>query len=157
MTGTRVVDVRRARPDEREALDALMRRSKAHWGYDDAFLEACRSVLVLSAAMITAGDVLVAELDDVVVGVAAVVGERPEVELDVCFVDPPAIGTGVGRALFDAATRLARARGARWMRVESDPNAEPFYARLGGMRIGEVVSDVDPDRRLPVLRFDLGA
>jgi GNAT superfamily N-acetyltransferase len=150
--------MRPARVDERRALDALMLRSKAHWGYDDAFLAACAPVLVVPAAAIAAGDVLVAQRGSEVVGVVAIAtvdGEPDEVELDVCFVDPIAIGTGVGRALVDAAFSLARARGAASMRVQSDPHAEAFYAGLGGVRVGEAASDVDRDRLLPVLRFDL--
>jgi hypothetical protein len=34
------VTVRRARAGEASSLDELMLRSKAYWGYDDAFLEA---------------------------------------------------------------------------------------------------------------------
>jgi GNAT superfamily N-acetyltransferase len=155
MTGA--VTIRPARVGESDALSALMLRSKAHWGYDDAFLEACRPWLVVTEASIAAGDVVVAERDGVAVGVASVIDEPPEVELDVCFVDPVAIGDGVGRLLVDAARDLARARGATAMRVQSDPHAESFYARLGAVHVGDVVSAVDPGRRLPLLRFDLGA
>ncbi len=34
--------IRAARPGEADALSALCLRSKAHWGYDDDFLERCR-------------------------------------------------------------------------------------------------------------------
>jgi GNAT superfamily N-acetyltransferase len=149
------VQVRPARAGEGPALGALMLRSKAYWGYDDAFLAKCREVLVIPEPMIAAGGVFVAEHDGVVVGVAAVVDEPPEVELDVCFVDPDAIGTGVGRVLVAAAKDRARAAGATAMRVHSDPNAAAFYARLGARHVGERASEIDPDRQLPLLRFDL--
>ena len=149
------VTIRNAHAGEGVALSALMLRSKAYWGYDDAFLEKCREVLVIPETMIATGDVLVAELEGTIVGVAAVTDEPPEVELDVCFVDPSAIGAGVGRVLVDAAKSLARTTGARTMRVQSDPNAEAFYARLGAVRIGEMPSDIDPNRPLPLLLFDL--
>jgi len=132
-----------------------MLRSKAYWGYDDAFLAKCRQVLVIPETMIAAGEVLVAEHDGTVVGVAAVVDEPPEVELDVCFVDPDAIGAGVGRVLVEAAQDKARAAGATTMRVQSDPNAADFYARLGARLVGASASEIAPDRQLPVLRFDL--
>jgi GNAT superfamily N-acetyltransferase len=149
------VVIRAARLDERDALVHLMWRSKAHWGYDDDFLAACRVVLDVSPDAIAAGRVLAAERAGVVVGVAAVTGSAVAAELDVCFVDPPAIGTGVGRALVDASCALARVLGAQSLRVESDPNAETFYATMGAVRVGDVASGVDPNRRLPVLRFDL--
>jgi GNAT superfamily N-acetyltransferase len=149
------LQVRPARAGEGAALSELTLRSKAYWGYDDAFMAACREVLVVPESSIAAGEVLVAEHDGVVVGVAAVMDEPPEVELDVCFVDPDAIGTGVGRVLVDAAKAKARALGATAMRVQSDPNAAAFYARLGAHPIGDMASEIDPGRRLPVLRFDL--
>ncbi len=154
MTGTTSapqVTIRPARPGEAAALSALMLRSKAHWGYNQAFLDACRDVLVVEEAMIASGDVLVADDGAHPVGVAAVIGDAPEVELDVCFVEPEAIGTGVGRMLVEAACRLALRRGARTMRVESDPHAVPFYARLGAVPIGEVASGVEAGRTLPLL------
>lgn len=39
--------VRSATEDECEALSRLAIRSKSHWGYDDAFLEACRAELTV--------------------------------------------------------------------------------------------------------------
>ena len=42
--------VRAARPAEAEAISALALRSKAHWGYDPAFLEACREDLTIDPA-----------------------------------------------------------------------------------------------------------
>jgi hypothetical protein len=40
--------------------------------------------------------------------------------------------------------------------VESDPQAEPFYVRFGGVRVDERESAVEAGRMLPVLAFDLG-
>lgn len=40
-------------------------------------------------------------------------------------------GTGVGRALVEAAATEARAAGARMLRVRSPEEAAPFYERLG--------------------------
>ena len=42
-----------------------------------------------------------------------------------------AMGGGAGRMLFEAATRLARRLGARRMAILADPNAAPFYERMG--------------------------
>jgi N-acetylglutamate synthase-like GNAT family acetyltransferase len=153
MSTTDVV-IRDARAGESVALSELMRRSKAHWGYDAALLEGWRDQLVVSEEMIARGEVFVAQRRGQVLGVAAVVDEPPDVELDTCFVEPAAIGTGVGRVLVEHALGRARDRGARTMRVVADPNAEAFYARLGAVRVGEVPSGV-ADRSLPMLRFDV--
>jgi hypothetical protein len=49
---------------------------------------------------------------------------------------------------------LARERGGHELRIESDPYAEPFYERLGAVRVGETPAPVaGVERCLPVLRF----
>jgi N-acetylglutamate synthase-like GNAT family acetyltransferase len=146
--------IRDARAGESVALSDLMLRSKAHWGYDAALLERWRGELTVGEEMIARGEVFVVERDGEVLGVAAVTDDPPEVELDACFVEPAAIGSGVGRVLVETAIARALDSGARTVRVVSDPNAEAFYARLGAQRVGEVPSDV-PGRALPLLRFDL--
>ena len=53
------------------------------------------------------------------------------------FVDPPAIGGGAGRALFEAAVSLARRLGVARMTILADPNAAPFYERMGARFLRE--------------------
>jgi hypothetical protein len=44
------VSIRLARPEESGFLTELTTRSKAHWGYDDAFMEAARHELEFQAS-----------------------------------------------------------------------------------------------------------
>jgi predicted N-acetyltransferase YhbS len=150
--------VRAARACEAEALSALCRRSKAHWGYDAAFLRLSESALTISRAMIERGDVLVADnASGALVGVASIAPLDAQGEFDLVhfFVEPAAFGTGVGRELFAAAATLATSKGARCLMILSDPNAESFYARMGAMKIGDAPSDAIPGRRLPLLSYDI--
>ena len=48
-----MLHLRPARPDEADLLTELCLRSKAVWGYDDAFMRACRAELTLSPADFT--------------------------------------------------------------------------------------------------------
>lgn len=151
-----MIPLRRAEPADAEALSALALRSKAHWGYDEGFMERCRPLLAVSAAYVRENDVIVAIPADGIVGFCSIVAGPDEVELDMLFVEPAWIGRGVGRALLEHA--LARAAGtARRMVVESDPQAEEFYARHGGVRFGWRASSVEPGRYLPLLAFDITA
>jgi GNAT superfamily N-acetyltransferase len=144
--------VRGARLGEAAELTALCMRSKAHWGYDAAFMRLSREALDLSEADIASGRVLVAERGGLLFGMARV---EPDGELGLMFVDPRAINRGVGRALFERAAALARRLGARHMAILADPNAAPFYERMGARRIGEAPSDAIPGRTLPLYEYDL--
>ncbi|MET8910816.1 GNAT family N-acetyltransferase [Micromonospora sp. NPDC004551] len=148
--------IRPARPDEAAELTELALRSKAHWGYDAEFLARCRAELTLTPETVADHPVAVAERNGRPVGLAALAGDPPDVELAMLFVDPPAIGTGTGRALFDHAAATARSLGARVLWIEADPGAEPFYRHVGATPAGTSVSP-STGRELPRLRYDLHA
>ena len=115
------VQVRSAEPGESQSLTALCVRSKAHWGYDAAFMKMSAAALFNRAV--------------------------PE--------GAPAIGSGAGRALFDAAAVLARQQGAHRMTILADPNAAAFYERMGARYLRHAPSDAIPGRSLPFYEYDL--
>lgn len=148
--------VRIAKLGEAASLTPLCVRSKAHWGYDAAFMKLSAAALTVSEDDIAAGRVLVA-VDDAgrVIGMACVLTEGDTADLDALFVDPPAIGSGAGRALFDAAVIVARRHGARRMTILADPNAAAFYERMGARYLRHAPSDAIPGRTLPFYEYDL--
>jgi GNAT superfamily N-acetyltransferase len=145
------VVVRPARPAEAPAISALALRSKAHWGYDAAFLAACRDDLTIDPAWCDGVRLVVAEDGGTLLGYARIAGGPPVAELAGLFVDPPAIGHGIGGLLLRHAMRIATGLGVRTLEIDSDPSAEAFYRHAGAVRIGESPSTVDPTRRLPHL------
>lgn len=150
--------IRKAQTGESGSLTALSVRSKAHWGYDAAFMNKSAAALAVSEADIAAGHVLVAlDAAGQAIGVAAVVPEGETADLDMMFVDPPAIGWGAGRALFASAVALARSLGAVRMTILADPNAAPFYERMGAHFLRNAPSDAIPGRTLPLYEYDLTA
>jgi GNAT superfamily N-acetyltransferase len=151
------MNVRVARSGEAAALSELAIRSKAVWGYDEAFLERCRVELTIRPEQIGPWRAHVAEEGDAILGFFTVRGEPPEGELDSLYVAPEAIGRGVGRALLDEARRVARREGFRALQIHADPNAEAFYVKHGAVRVGEVASGSIAGRALPLLRLALAA
>jgi GNAT superfamily N-acetyltransferase len=150
------VQIRTAKLREAASLTALCVRSKAHWGYDAAFMKLSAAALTVNEDDIAAGRVLVA-IDDAsrVIGMACVISEGDTADLDALFIDPPAIGSGAGRALFGAAVALARKQGARRMTILADPNAAAFYERMGARFQRNAPSDAIPGRTLPFYDYDL--
>ena len=149
--------IRAALDFEAPLLTAVARASKASWGYPEAWLHEWRDELHLTPEYIEAHRVLVAEAGGALVGMVALEEDGEEAELAHLWVLPGQQGQGVGRALVERALELARYGGHGSVRVESDPNAEPFYLRLGAERIGEVPAPVGEARRrsLPLLRIAL--
>ncbi|WP_307814585.1 GNAT family N-acetyltransferase [Glycomyces sp. YM15] len=151
------IEFRSSRADEAPLISDLAMRSKAHWGYSAEFLEAIRDELTYSPQVCASGTLVVAERSDRLVGFYHLIESVPESRLESLFIDPPAIGTGVGRALLQRALLAAEGIGARTVTLEADPNAASFYARFGAVRTGEIPSESIPGRMLPHMRFDLPA
>ncbi len=149
------VALRPGRREECAELSALAFRAKAHWGYHAAFMEACREELTVTADDLTERRLTVAEAGGRVAGFAVLDTARDPAEVVALWVDPPCMGAGVGRALWEDAAAAARRAGHRELRVEADPNAEGFYPAMGARRIGDAPSRSIPGRMLPLLAVDL--
>lgn len=149
--------IRKALLSESNPLQALAVRSKAHWGYDAAFMTLAAPALKVSADRILSGLARVAEVDGEPVGVASL--SPPDdsgiAELEHLFVDPAAMGHGVGTALLSHVFALAISEGALAIRVLSDPQARGFYERHGFRWTHDAPSDAIPGRVLPVLQRPL--
>jgi GNAT superfamily N-acetyltransferase len=149
-------ELRAPKDGEWAALSALCLRSKAHWGYDPDFIEACRAELTITPGQVAAWPTIVAgPAGGPASGLAQFSVEGDRVWLEKLFVDPGAMGRGIGRALFTWAIDAARERGGRVLVIEADPQAVPFYQRLGAVPVGHAPSASIPGRALPVLHYSL--
>jgi GNAT superfamily N-acetyltransferase len=104
------------------------------------------------------GRVLVAESEcGELLGVAVVEARQApgKFDLSLLFVEPSAIGTGVGRTLFEAAARLVERQGGSSLSILADPFAAAFYQHLGATRVGQAPSDAIPGRFLPLLDYEI--
>lgn len=139
-----------------EDLSELALRSKAVWGYDAEFIEACRAELTITPERLDTEIIRVARaVDRSILGFVSVQIDGETADLADLFVEPGEIGKGVGRRLLDTAVGLARDAGASRMRIEADPNAESWYLARGAIRIGEAPSGSIAGRMLPLLELDL--
>lgn len=146
--------IRAARMGDADVLTRIAREAKASWGYPEAWLIAWEPTLTISTEYLGAHRVLVAESDGVALGFVALEQGPSGPEMGHLWVLPEAQGRGVGRALVRRVQLEAGRLGWDSVRVESDPNARPFYERMGGIWIGDVAAPVaGVDRHLPVLRL----
>lgn len=147
--------LRPAQPDEAGSLSALALRSKAYWGYSAAQIELWREELAITAQTFTQARIVVASHADRVLGFY-VLNLHPEVSrLEHLWVDPAAIGQGVGKRLFQDASLHLQHSGLPFMEIEADPNALGFYQAQGARHIGDEPAPIagEPGRTLPQLRW----
>lgn len=150
--------IRKANVGEAPSLSALALRSKAHWGYPDEFITACREVLSYTPEQIASDNFhfFLAEIRDRTVGFYALEQlSAKEVHLEALFIEPEYIRQGYGQTLLEHAKARAKTLGAVTMTIQGDPNAEPFYRSAGAKLTGQQESTVLPGRYLPLFSINL--
>jgi len=151
-----LVTFRRASPEAANELTVLTLASKAHWGYDEAFMEVARPSLTVTPGYLEANDCWVAEVDGKTVGWFSLVAIPDGFLLDNFFLLPAHIGSGVGRLMWEEAVQRAQDQGAKRMTLEADPNAAGFYDRMGA-RLTGIVTAPDTGRELPTYEIEFGS
>lgn len=152
------MDIRRAKPADASELTEIAFAAKRHWGYPEAWIELWRTALTITPNYVRTHAVWAAMSMGRAIGFYALGIPGEAVELEHLWVRPEWMGQGVGRALFEHAATQALTMGALRLTIESDPNAEGFYRRMGAMPVGERVSEYAGLRRvLPLLEIELGS
>jgi len=130
--------IRPGRLDEADTLNELTKRSVMHWGYEPAFLEWEPEAITVDRPFMERAITFVLERDGAVIGYYALVEQPDSLALDKLFIDPPWIGRGYGRRLWDHAIGEAGLRGVHSITFYADPNAAPFYQAVGARFIEEI-------------------
>jgi GNAT superfamily N-acetyltransferase len=146
----------RAKPEDAAALTDIAFAAKRHWGYPEKWIESWRESLTVGPEFIASHETYVAIVDSRRVGFYALDRKDDRADLLHLWVLPDAMGRGVGRSLFIHALARTKELGFRNLEIESDPNAEGFYQRMGAHRVGASIKEVDGQRReLPILRYEI--
>ncbi len=127
------MQIRDARPEEVEELEALQRRASLVWEDYRAQLLAHPEAIELPPEQVAVGLVRVAvAADGARLGFSVVLpAAGGGCELDGLFVEPASWRRRVGRALVEDAAARARAAGARRLEVIANPRAVAFYEAVG--------------------------
>ncbi|MBT4888263.1 MAG: GNAT family N-acetyltransferase [Rhodospirillales bacterium] len=150
-----MINLRIPHLDELPELSELCMRSKAVWGYDKAFMDACREELTIAPEGLKKDYFQLAEDTSGILGVAQIAIKNEQADLELLFIDPDKMGMGAGRILFEWATEKARSLGGIRMIIDADPEAAPFYIHMGAREIGKTASVSIPGRMLPQLEYTL--
>ena len=151
-------EIRPAREGEHAALNELSFRScQQAWNYSDEFMAWEPEAISVTPEHISDAITNVLDQDSRALGFYVLRGTPPEIEMSRLMIAPEAMGTGCGRALWDHAVEAARRLGCTSMTLDADPNAEPFYRRMGAVTVGE--QDWEPPMmpgwRVKKMRFEI--
>ncbi|MGV8997082.1 MAG: GNAT family N-acetyltransferase [Parvibaculaceae bacterium] len=147
------VFIRPAWTDEGPALSALAIIAKAHWGYDEDFMERCRKELTVTQSRIGRERVRVAEVGGKLAGFASLSMRTGTAEVGDVFVHPTFTRTGIGHLLINDLLHYALRHGISKVRVEADPNAADFYAKQGFSQNGMAPSHSIAGRMIPLMEM----
>jgi GNAT superfamily N-acetyltransferase len=149
-------EISRATSDQAELLTQIAFAAKRHWGYPERWIKLWAPILTITPEFIEQYETYIAFLGDEPVGFCAISQEDEKASIEHLWVLPEHMGKGVGARLFKFMLSRCKELGTRVLGIESDPNAQGFYERMGAIKVGEIVGEVDGQPRiLPLLEIKL--
>jgi len=145
----------RANSRDSTTLTKLTKRSKAHWGYSDEQIELWSEQLTISASYIETTSVYKLMIGNIIAGYYSFYNkDEYTIKLDNLFILPEYIGKGFGRILMNDFLLHLKNTNAKKVILDSEPNAEEFYAKLGFIKTGQHKSSIK-DRFLPMMELSI--
>jgi GNAT superfamily N-acetyltransferase len=150
------MQIERAILSQAEVLTQIAFAAKRHWDYPEHWIQLWAPILTITPEFIEGNETYVAYLEDELMGFCAISIEDERASVEHLWVLPERMSKGVGTELFKYMLAGCQELGARVLEIESDPNAQGFYERMGAQKVGEVVGKVDGQPRvLPLLEIKL--
>ena len=148
--------IRRAGPEDAEALSQIAFAAKAYWGYPARWLQIWKPQLTFDSTTLEENEGWGAEKDGIPVAFYMLQEREHNGWLEDLWVSPEFIGQRGGKELFSHAAELCRRRGYTTLQLEADPSAVGFYRKMGMQKVGERHSEVEGQSRiLPIMELTL--
>jgi len=136
-------------------LTEITKKSKAYWGYSEEQILKWNDNLTISADYIETNSVFKLVNEDKIVGYYSYIAEgEKSVILYNLFVLPEYIGKGFGKYLMTDFINRMRNEKFEKITLDSEPNAENFYLKIGFKKIGEFETSIK-NRIMPVMEMNL--
>ncbi|MDQ6528902.1 GNAT family N-acetyltransferase [Flavobacterium sp. LHD-85] len=147
--------IEKANITDNEILTAITKKSKAYWGYSEEQIQKWDKNLTISQDYIRDNSTFKLVDNDCIVGYYSYIFENENiVKLDNLFISPEYIGKGFGKLLLlDFLNRMKHIRVEK-ITLDSEPNAEEFYSKMGFVKIGEFKTSIK-NRFMPIMEMKL--
>ena len=149
------MEIEKASVNDHEILTEITKKSKAYWGYSEEQILKWNDNLTISKDYIENNSVYKLVNEDNIIGYYSyIVKEEKNVILDNLFVLPEYIGKGFGKYLMTDFLNRVRNDKFEKITLDSEPNAENFYLKIGFKKIGEFETSIK-NRFMPIMEMSL--
>jgi len=149
------MQVEKANITDNEILTAITKKSKAYWGYSEEQILKWSTNLTVTQDYIKENRTFKLIKENTIIGYYSyILKEEKIVKLDNLFVLPEYIGKGFGKYLMDDFLSRMREEEIEKVTLDSEPNAEKFYLKIGFKKIGEVETSIK-NRFMPIMEMNL--
>lgn len=142
--------ISKAKHEDLPALNEISVESKMHWNYPNEWLEKWKDTLTITSQYLEENYVYKIE-NDQILGFCGIEKKEKYFEVAHLWIKPGYIGKGLGKKLLHESLGKVVPKGFE-VRVEADPNAEPFYASQGFVTFDKVES-YPTGRFLPLMKM----
>jgi len=147
--------IEKASTKDHEILTEITKKSKAYWGYSEEQILKWSNNLTITQDYLKDNDVFKLINDNKIVGYYSYMIEKEKnVILDNLFVLPEYIGNGLGKYLMTDFLNRMKENQIRKITLDSEPNAELFYSKMGFVKIGEFETSIK-NRFMPIMELNL--
>lgn len=149
------MNIEKAGTNDNEILTAITKKSKAYWGYSEEQLLEWNDNLTISKDYIETNFVFKLIDNSEIVGYYSyIIKEEKNVLLDNLFILPEYIGKGLGKYLMEDFLNRMKNEKFEKITLDSEPNAEAFYLKIGFKKIGEFETSIK-NRYMPIMEMCL--
>ncbi|GAA6764780.1 GNAT family N-acetyltransferase [Flavobacterium sp. CGRL1] len=147
--------IQRAKTEDYIRLTEITKKSKAYWGYSDEQMEKWNNNLTITIDYIATNSVFNLVDENQIIGYYSYIRlENNQVKLDNLFILPEYIGKGFGSFLMNDFLERMRNEKCQKIILDSEPNAEQFYRKIGFTKIGEFETSIK-NRFMPIMEMKL--
>ena len=149
------MNIQKAKIEDHIRLTEITKKSKAYWGYSDEQMGKWNNNLTITIDYIETNSVFNLVHENQIIGYYSYLRlENNQVKLDNLFILPEYIGKGFGSFLMNDFLERMRNEKCQKIILDSEPNAEQFYQKIGFTKIGEFETSIK-NRFMPIMEMNL--
>jgi ribosomal protein S18 acetylase RimI-like enzyme len=135
-------------------LTKITKKSKAYWGYSESQMLLWQNNLTISETYIEENATFKLVFNNNIIGYYSYIIKDQIIKLDNLFVLPDYIGQGFGKYLMNNFFDRIKLSNYKKVTLNSEPNAENFYKKLGFNKVGEFETSIK-NRFMPIMEINL--